>query len=179
MSNGFSLIGTGCAVSDPSKSHNGTKVISERLLWQMELMKLSVPAYSPRSDDCIALVGNDYVKILGTRDWDTHCLEWQTLRPPKAYLRENWPIRYLAISPDKTQVALSGKHGAVLFNRSTGRWRLFGNINTEKSIICSGLFWYNSNIVCIINREAKRQKDTFSLLFYPRSHLDDYSRLAW
>lgn len=172
---GFRLLGTSALVSDQVREGYD----QSQSFWQMELVKLSVPVYSPTANDCVALIGDDYIKLLGTRDWDTHCLEWHNLEPPIEYIKENWPLRYLAVSPDQSQVALAGKHGAVLLNRSTGRWRLFGNINTERSIICSGLFWYDPSIICIINREGQSQKDAFSLLFYPRNHLDDYSRLCW
>ena len=52
------------------------------------------------------------------------------------------------------QVAASGKNGVALYNVKLKKWRLFGNINQELEITAYGLFWFGSDVICIVNRKG-------------------------
>jgi hypothetical protein len=103
-------------------------------------------------------------------------------------------------------IALAGTRGILLYNRRARRWRVFGNIRHEHMIRCRALTWIGQHIICVANAghhpshvtdvppNLRTSMDivlrgssssivsngndrTCSLLFFPRTHLDNASLL--
>lgn len=84
-----------------------------------------VPATSSR------LIGEVCRSLRPSGVWRTQV---QHLRPPAAYLADNWPLRHAALSADGTDVAVAGARGLALYNRRSARWRLFGDVSQERCL---------------------------------------------
>jgi hypothetical protein len=48
---------------------------------------------------------------------------------PAAYLEANWPVVHAAAAPGGGEVAAAGRRGLAVFSRTSGRWRLFGDVS--------------------------------------------------
>ncbi|RMC19460.1 hypothetical protein DUI87_04071 [Hirundo rustica rustica] len=64
------------------------------------------------------------------------------------YLESNWPIRFSAIDKLGQNVAVVGKFGFAHYSLLTKKWKLFGNITQEQTMmVTGGLAWWNDFIV--------------------------------
>jgi len=97
---------------------------------------------------------------------------WDQITLPSSYLVESWPIETLVISNSGEQVCIAGKLGAALYNMNSSKWRLFGNVNHEKKVHVLAASWFGEQMICIANASDQ------SLIFYPRTHLDNSSIIA-
>jgi hypothetical protein len=44
-------------------------------------------------------------------------------------------MKFAAMSRDGTQIAVTGRRGLILYNNTTGRWKMFGDRNQEQEIV--------------------------------------------
>jgi len=101
--------------------------------------------------------------------------DWEPLQIPLSYLAFNYPIRNVAISNDRNHIALSGRKGCVIYSGTAKKWRMFGNLEQEFQVQCTGMVWIDNTVLAMISRNEKNESE---LLLYPRYHLDESSRLA-
>nr|XP_041567351.1 guanine nucleotide exchange factor subunit RIC1 isoform X3 [Taeniopygia guttata] len=79
--------------------------------------------------------------LLGHRHW--HVVQIHSM-----YLESNWPIRFSAIDKLGQNVAVVGKFGFAHYSLLTKKWKLFGNITQEQTMmVTGGLAWWNDFIV--------------------------------
>ncbi|XP_063037324.1 guanine nucleotide exchange factor subunit RIC1 isoform X2 [Melospiza melodia melodia] len=73
---------------------------------------------------------------------------WHVVQIHSTYLESNWPIRFSAIDKLGQNVAVVGKFGFAHYSLLTKKWKLFGNITQEQTMmVTGGLAWWNDFIV--------------------------------
>ncbi|NXB26891.1 RIC1 protein, partial [Rhagologus leucostigma] len=73
---------------------------------------------------------------------------WHVVQIHSTYLESNWPIRFSAIDKLGHNVAVVGKFGFAHYSLLTKKWKLFGNITQEQTMmVTGGLAWWNDFIV--------------------------------
>ncbi|NXB78440.1 RIC1 protein, partial [Donacobius atricapilla] len=73
---------------------------------------------------------------------------WHVVQMHSTYLESNWPIRFSAIDKLGQNVAVVGKFGFAHYSLLTKKWKLFGNITQEQTMmVTGGLAWWNDFIV--------------------------------
>ncbi|NXK66690.1 RIC1 protein, partial [Sylvietta virens] len=93
----------------------------------------------PFSDGCLDSQGLS--TLLGHR-------HWHVVQIHSTYLESNWPIRFSAIDKLGQNVAVVGKFGFAHYSLLTKKWKLFGNITQEQTMmVTGGLAWWNDFIV--------------------------------
>ena len=97
------------------------------------------------------------------------------LQVPQTYLNDNWPIRYISVNRNGTDIAAAGKKGIITYNSIKKRWRLFGDQKQEQKIQCISLTWFKRCVI-ILNQIKEKGKIGYELLSFPHSHLS-YSSL--
>eukprot|EP01025_Chloroclados_australasicus_P021160 TRINITY_DN22203_c0_g1_i1.p1 TRINITY_DN22203_c0_g1~~TRINITY_DN22203_c0_g1_i1.p1 ORF type:complete len:1189 (-),score=213.62 TRINITY_DN22203_c0_g1_i1:1664-5230(-) len=118
------------------------------------------------ADDRVLLI----VPVLTTSNTlETEELVIQHLCPPLAYISQNWPLQCMSISGDGDDIAVAGKNGLAIYNRSNEKWRLFGDVRQERALECWGLGWVGNSIVVTTKQEV---------LLYPKNYLDTSSLQA-
>eukprot|EP01132_Coremiostelium_polycephalum_P002348 gene2348-2896_t len=122
----------------------------------------------------IILQTEDRLMLLNYKGKESGDIRWKHLQIPSAYLNDNWPIKHIALSRDKSQYAVAGKRGIILYNSLSKRWKMFGDRNQEQEIESFGLAWYRT-IIIVANLNGTTKK--FEFLFYPKQHLDNSSLL--
>lgn len=119
----------------------------------------------------VVLQGSDRVVVKNiTTLNESNVLKTENILISDLYLHDNYPIRYVSMSEDQNNIAVSGKNGACLFDRKKGKWKLFGDKNQENAILCYGHCWIGNNIICLINYDNYYKH--FYILIYPKDHLD-------
>lgn len=134
----------------------------------------------------LALFGSDRIMMLSHAEGDdlddtvsdTRASEdlfsWQHLLIPHDYLWRSWPPKRIAVNSDASYVAMAGKHGVAICQIRTQRWRVFGDLEHDRRIICCALAWAGKTI--IIGNEVESAdgsgKGDFELLFYPRDQIE-------
>ncbi len=78
--------------------------------------------------------------------------DWEPIQVPLSYLAGNYPIRYVSLSEDGKQIGVAGRHGCILYNRQTRRWRMFGDLNQEKAITCVGMTWLDNVVIALVSK---------------------------
>ncbi|KEG11659.1 hypothetical protein DQ04_02391050 [Trypanosoma grayi] len=87
------------------------------------------------------------------------------------YAAENYPLTHGAVSPDGAVVVLAGRHGFVLFDRFTRRWRAFRDKSLEREMTCVARpLWLNSVAVVMPVRMVRSR--TYALRVYAHGYLD-------
>ncbi|KNC79312.1 hypothetical protein SARC_08295 [Sphaeroforma arctica JP610] len=110
--------------------------------------------------DCALLIGEDrlhlHIEGLGGKDgsWvqgslDKLCeLHWNVIQVDMTYIGENWPIQYASINAAKTHLAVAGKKGFAVYDRSREKWNFFRNQRMEQSFtVRGGLSWFGSLLI--------------------------------
>ncbi|NXP33243.1 RIC1 protein, partial [Leiothrix lutea] len=73
---------------------------------------------------------------------------WHVVQIHSTYLESNWPIKFSAIDKLGQNVAVVGKFGFAHYSLLTKKWKLFGNITQEQTMmVTGGLAWWNDFIV--------------------------------
>ncbi|NXD44559.1 RIC1 protein, partial [Copsychus sechellarum] len=73
---------------------------------------------------------------------------WHVVQIHSTYLESNWPIRFSAIDKLGQNVAVVGKFGFAHYSLLSKKWKLFGNITQEQTMmVTGGLAWWNDFIV--------------------------------
>nr|CAH8870514.1 unnamed protein product [Trichobilharzia regenti] len=113
------------------------------------LTKSAVTA-NPTSDNRLHLVlqYNDRIAVIGEKQMVSG-VQIQNLVVPKEYMNSNWPIRYVAVSRDGKDIAVSGRSGFVHYKGVSQRWYVFGNVKQENSFhVFGGIAWWKQYICC-------------------------------
>uniref|UniRef100_A0A8C4R7S6 Protein RIC1 homolog n=1 Tax=Eptatretus burgeri TaxID=7764 RepID=A0A8C4R7S6_EPTBU len=83
------------------------------------------------------------------------------------YLDANWPIRFSVVDGCGQHMAVAGKFGLAHYTLVTRKWKLFGNINQEQTmVVTGGLVWWKDFIVATCHNLLENQEE---LRIYPRS----------
>jgi hypothetical protein len=53
---------------------------------------------------------------------------------PVAYMNSSRAVQHVCVSTSGDHVAVAGLHGLALYNVKTHKWRLFGDVNQERSV---------------------------------------------
>ncbi|EGG17591.1 hypothetical protein DFA_08587 [Cavenderia fasciculata] len=122
----------------------------------------------------IILQTEDRLMFLNYKGKELGDIRWKHLQLPAAYLNDNWPIKHLAISRDRSQYAVAGRRGIILYNSLSKRWKMFGDRQQDQAIEAISLAWYK-HAIAVINLHPQTQQ--YELLFYPKQHLDSSSLL--
>ncbi|KAL7276296.1 WD40 repeat protein [Rhizina undulata] len=94
---------------------------------------------------------------------DTSVL-WHHVQMPTAYLVDNWPIRYIVISPDGRYVAVAGKRGLAHYSVNSGRWKTFINSSMEQDFaVRGGMCWYQHLLIAAVESD-----DLYEIRLYSR-----------
>jgi hypothetical protein len=73
---------------------------------------------------------------------------WETIHIPAIYLAENWPIRIASVNSNGNYLAIAGQRGFAHFNTFSGKWKLFGNEQHEKSFtVTAGILWLRTLMI--------------------------------
>ena len=82
------------------------------------------------------------------------------------YLLDNWPMKFAAMSRDGTQIAVTGRRGLILYNNTTGRWKMFGDRNQEQEIVSFSCSFHHkhSNIMHEVEQAKMTPVDMLSLV---------------
>lgn len=68
---------------------------------------------------------------------------------PLSYLTPNWPLVHTSVNPNGVDIVVAGTRGLAVYSRTSGKWRLFGNISQEREVACRSMCWvHGSVIVC-------------------------------
>ncbi|XP_011374943.1 RAB6A-GEF complex partner protein 1 isoform X5 [Pteropus vampyrus] len=85
---------------------------------------------------------------------------WHVVQISSTYLESNWPIRFSAIDKLGQNIAVVGKFGFAHYSLLTKKWKLFGNITQEQSmIVTGGLAWWKDFIVLACYNINDRQEE--------------------
>ena len=66
---------------------------------------------------------------------------------PAIYLAENWPITIGSVSSSGQFIAIAGKYGFAHYNTASGKWKLFGDEQQEKSFSVQAMVWFRSMVL--------------------------------
>ncbi|KAI9028097.1 RIC1-domain-containing protein [Phycomyces nitens] len=102
-----------------------------------------------QADDRLLLYnsGGDYQEN-NTTTIDPDAVAWTHILYPTMYITDHWPIRCSSVSRDGKYIAIAGKRGLAHYNTTSGRWKMFGNQQQEKSfLVRGGLAWYKHVLV--------------------------------
>ncbi|XP_030049654.1 guanine nucleotide exchange factor subunit RIC1 isoform X2 [Microcaecilia unicolor] len=73
---------------------------------------------------------------------------WHVVQIHSTYLESNWPIKFSTVDKLGQNIAVVGKFGFAHYSLLSKKWKLFGNITQEQSmIVTGGLAWWNDFIV--------------------------------
>nr|XP_033781566.1 RAB6A-GEF complex partner protein 1 isoform X2 [Geotrypetes seraphini] len=73
---------------------------------------------------------------------------WHVVQIHSTYLESNWPIRFSTVDKVGQNIAVVGKFGFAHYSLLSKKWKLFGNITQEQSmIVTGGLAWWNEFII--------------------------------
>ncbi|XP_029469743.1 RAB6A-GEF complex partner protein 1 isoform X2 [Rhinatrema bivittatum] len=73
---------------------------------------------------------------------------WHVVQIHSTYLESNWPIRFSTVDKLGQNIAVVGKFGFAHYSLLSKKWKLFGNITQEQSMmVTGGLAWWNDFIV--------------------------------
>ncbi|GAM24943.1 hypothetical protein SAMD00019534_081180, partial [Acytostelium subglobosum LB1] len=142
---------------------------------QLTFLKASLSAnpnlnYSER----IILQTEDRLMLLNYKGKELGDIRWKHLQIPSIYLNDNWPIKHIALSRDRSQLAVAGRKGVILYNSLSKRWKMFGDRTQEQEIESLGLTWYKHTII-IANQVHIDNGKRHEFLVYPKQHLDQTS----
>eukprot|EP00026_Physarum_polycephalum_P000645 Phypoly_transcript_00646.p1 GENE.Phypoly_transcript_00646~~Phypoly_transcript_00646.p1 ORF type:complete len:1381 (+),score=130.82 Phypoly_transcript_00646:71-4213(+) len=159
----------------PSSYHLLVATHNESAFMQLSLVKSCLACnptfcYSER----ILLQADDRLLFMSYKGNVPGEVEWKHLHIPHTYLLDNWPMKFAAMSRDGTQIAVTGRRGFILYNNTTGRWKMFGDRNQEQEIICYALCWFKHIVVLASLNETIGK---YELLLFPKQHLS-YSSMA-
>lgn len=98
------------------------------------------------------LLGDDFVFVCKPAEAVAHAtIAKETslqVKFPLPYISTNWPIRFTSISADGKLLAVAGKDGFTHYSFTSGRWKLFENIQEETEFsVRGGLVWYHHVLV--------------------------------
>uniref|UniRef100_UPI00358EB2C5 guanine nucleotide exchange factor subunit RIC1 isoform X2 n=1 Tax=Myxine glutinosa TaxID=7769 RepID=UPI00358EB2C5 len=92
---------------------------------------------------------------------------WHIIQIHNVYLDANWPIRFSVVDGCGQHMAVAGKLGLAHYTLATRKWKLFGNINQEQTmVVTGGLVWWKDFIVATCHNLLENQEE---LRIYPRS----------
>ncbi len=118
----------------------------------------------------------DSIHVLRGHDWDPDVLSWMRFEIPRVYLNRNWPIISVAVNPIGNAFVIAGIRGCAIYSLRLKRWRIFGSIQQEQSIIGANVFWINNKVFGIVHADIASR--SYILLCYPSDHLDNSSLLC-
>lgn len=127
-----------------------------------------------KSSDIILQTTNKLLRFHMSSGMDFVSADWEPLQIPLSYLTFNYPIENVAISGDRNHIALSGSRGCVIYSGTSKKWRMFGNLEQEYQVKCSAMVWIDNVILALVSINDQNESE---LLLYPRTHLDEVSRL--
>lgn len=88
---------------------------------------------------------------------------WRHIRLPGAYLAQNWPLRYAAISNDGQFIAVAGRRGLAHFSCASGRWKTYTNFAQEQSFaVRGGLQWFQHVLIAACDCAGEIQLRVYS-----------------
>ncbi|KAI8908491.1 hypothetical protein EDD86DRAFT_18401 [Gorgonomyces haynaldii] len=101
----------------------------------------------------ISLIGSDRIMVytglnVNSQSVSHDPIHWDTIHIPPMYLAENWPVLVVSINATGQFIAIAGKHGLAHYNLASGKWKLFGNEQHEKSFSVSSIVWFRSMMIC-------------------------------
>ena len=133
------------------------------------------PAENAKSSIC--LFEADSISFFHASDSDGIAENWETVRLPTDYSKENFPIRFCSVTGDGQHAAVSGTNGCALYNRKLRRWKLFGVRSQEKAIVAVACpCWVQNTCLALPVRNITRRE--FEVRVYSRFHLDESAVLC-
>jgi hypothetical protein len=132
------------------------------------------PAENAKGSIC--LFEADSVSFFHASDSDGIADNWEALRLPADYMRENFPLRFCCATGDGQHVVAAGAHGCAIFNRRLRRWKLFNARSQEKAVVVvANPCWIHNVCVVLPLRNVPRRE--FEVRVYSRFHLEISSML--
>eukprot|EP01080_Neovahlkampfia_damariscottae_P004233 gene4233-7570_t len=142
-------------------------IVSEKNSSTFSVYQFSKLYDSNNKSTNIILYGSNSIYVMNEK------LNFNIFKIPNEYISENFPITNISVSDNEDLIAVSGRKGCIIYQISTGKWRVFGDKNQESLIRCIHLFWIN-NSIGIIHFDKNENKS--EIYIYPFNHLD-YSSL--
>ncbi|OAD78538.1 hypothetical protein PHYBLDRAFT_163644 [Phycomyces blakesleeanus NRRL 1555(-)] len=134
------------------------------------------PNLTVNADDRLLLYnsGGDYQEN-NTTTIDPDAVAWTHILYPTMYITDHWPIRCSSVSRDGKYIAIAGKRGLAHYNTISGRWKMFGNQQQEKSfLVRGGLAWYKHVLIAACEISSLHHGKTYEIRLYSRdSNLDN------
>lgn len=103
------------------------------------------------------LIGSSELLVCEGRSWSPEAPSWSRIPlPPPIYLTQNWPLRLAHVNATGEWLLVTGKWGVALYGTRFRRWRLFGNVQHERSLYTEGLpiGWYSHSVFFVCFRNA-------------------------
>ncbi|XP_018602027.2 RAB6A-GEF complex partner protein 1-like isoform X5 [Scleropages formosus] len=143
------------ACGDPTPAHRPVDL--QQLQRGGDLLGAPAPPPTATSHGSDALLGHRH---------------WHVVQIHSTYLECNWPIRFTAIDPSGHLVAVAGRHGFAHYSLVSRKWKLFGNVAQELTmVVTGGLAWWNDYIIVACCNLTHHQEE---IRLYPRlSNLDN------
>lgn len=113
------------------------------------------------------LQGEDFLLLLYSRSGENRELKWKKIQIPFTFIKENWPIRYVSLSKDGNNIAVSGRRGFCTYNVINSRWSIFNNRSEEQTIHCCGICWFKDSVVITNLLDSS----TYEIIFFNKSRL--------
>ncbi|KAL4167993.1 hypothetical protein KRP22_011400 [Phytophthora ramorum] len=137
----------------------------------------TVPLSGGRSSR-LALLESKTVRLVAAPSLDdpcavTSCVNWSV---PTEF-EKCCPLRLVALSASGNHMAVAGQRGFCLLNVTTGKWRMFGNVNDEQDMFVYSLLWVGEDVVVVNFTRFSEKHQSLHLQAYPRNHLDEESIL--
>jgi hypothetical protein len=116
---------------------------------------------------------------------DSNDLDIMHVLVPQSYLVNSWPLRNVSVAAGALDIAAAGSRGFVVYDRRSGKWRLFGDVGQERAFVAQHLGWL-PDIVVVCQGENRRQLEDSGgfkaresrLVLHSRFFLDEQSIIA-
>jgi hypothetical protein len=79
---------------------------------------------------------------------------------PQSYLENSWPLRQVSVATGALDIAVAGSRGFVVYDRRSGKWRLFGDVGQERAFVAQHLGWL-PDIVVVCRGEMRKKGGDF------------------
>ncbi|EKX32566.1 hypothetical protein GUITHDRAFT_121275 [Guillardia theta CCMP2712] len=102
---------------------------------------------------------------------------WLHILLPDAYTDERGSVTHAAMDESERFLAVSCTRGFCVFDRILSRWRLFGDVHQEYSLLCAGLLWLQHCILFLNETpgaatSSSSSESSYEILLFSRERLD-------
>jgi hypothetical protein len=125
----------------------------------------------------LLLQGASQLWMLRPQEHDSASLGFQSIQVPTVYMNSSRAVRHAGTSQSGEHIAVAGEHGLALYNVKANKWRLFGDVNQERTVHVRALAWWADSAIVVVSVESSAPRAVPHLLMYPRDHLDASSQI--